>query len=79
MNKSKSSGTFREPCGTPAFKFIFDLKSLSSVLQVKLHMKLNLCFGKPYTFSFDSRRSWFIVSKAFQRFIYIDAIFFFFI
>ena len=29
MNKLKRSGTFREPSGTPAFKFIFDLKSLS--------------------------------------------------
>ena len=47
-----------------------------SVLQVKLHMKLNLCFEKPYMFSFDSRRPWFIVSKAFQRFIYIAEIFF---
>ena len=79
MNKSKSSGTFREPCGTQALKIFFDLKSLSSVLQVKLYMKLNFCFGKTYTFSFDNRRSWFIVSKAFQRLIYIDAIFFFFI
>ena len=40
MNKLKSSDPFIEPCGTPACKFILDLNSLYSVLQVNLILVL---------------------------------------
>ena len=54
-----------------AAKFIIDSGFLSSVLQVKL----NACFEKPYGFSFDWKRPWFLVSKAFERSINIADIF----
>ena len=40
-------------------------------------MKFNACFEKPDAFSFASRRSGFIVSKAFERSINMAEIFFY--
>ena len=38
-------------------------------------MKLNACFKKPYDFSFASKRSRFMVSKAFERSVNMADIF----
>ena len=80
INKLKRNGSSIEPCRTTAFTSykllnLLFIWTLCLLFFRQLHMKLNACFKKPYDFSFASKRSRFMVSKAFERSVNMADIF----
>ena len=76
MSKFKISSPSREACGTPAITTSDELVLLYMATFCCLLLKdlFKALAEKPWALNFTQRRSWFIVSKASERSIYITEI-----